>query len=277
MSQAYVDSICGIVILSSLSAGLFDESFFTSRILIRKLRKRVDQMIRYSRRFSATASGPSRIQAAFLHWRSAVFICVSTVGFCSVVFCSIVGCGQPGHSKVETPPLSTPEADLEWVMKRLQRALDISQSAAQTGLSIKRNMSYEYLAPDSSSTVHTAVVKVNTTTIFRHNIVTLKKQKAPLDTNEDQGVNLNDPLTNLLDPLADSGDEFTNNFTNVGPEDKVIKKFLKGKPTVDAHVPPRRLKELKTFNLVYLKGKWQLEKPTESELEQSWFQYTLEN
>ncbi len=191
-------------------------------------------------------------------------------------FTNFAGCGQneTKHESAAPQALSDAEADLEWAMKRLQRALDFHQSSTEAGLHIKREMNYEYKAADSTNSVPTAVVNVKTLTVLKAEVFAEKNNEDLSKNNENKESNK--PEVNLLDPLADPSDAFSENFTNIAPDDEVIKKILKRKPAIDAQVAPRSMKEISTFNLVYQHNSWQLDKLPESELERTWFEYALQ-
>ncbi|MCG8451261.1 MAG: hypothetical protein MI725_16975 [Pirellulales bacterium] len=158
-------------------------------------------------------------------------------------------------------------------MERLQRALDLHRSTDRSGLHIKREMSYQYQAPNSSQSNPTAVVTIDSLTVFLHDRTTSPKPKTPSQPEAGENLQLQD--FNLDDPFAQSGDAEFSNFLN--RDQAYIPEENQPALTVDAPVPARRKKESKTFDLVYRQGKWQLKKEPEGEYERSLFQYALED
>lgn len=191
------------------------------------------------------AHNPTRLEPNVRKHRQCQIAELSWVFALFLGMCHLAGCEQQGVEGKLAPShsVSHPEADLDWAMQRLERALNLHQASAEVGLRIKRDTSFEYQAPDSSGPVPRAVVHVNTHTMLLHDSLAAPKTTA----------------------------------RSKADDDPVVKKLLLHEPTADAHVPPRRLQELRTFDLVYKQGKWQLDKEPESELERSWFKYALEN
>ena len=225
------------------------------------------------------AHNPTRLEPNVRKHRQCQIAELSWVFALFLGMCHLAGCEQQGVEGKLAPShsVSHPEADLDWAMQRLERALNLHQASAEVGLRIKRDMSFEYQAPDSSGPVPRAVVHVNTHTMLLHDSLAAPKTTARSKADDDPDRDLIEHDLFGSDPLAKTSDAILENFTNVDPDDPVVKKLLLHEPTADVHVPPRRLQELRTFDLVYKQGKWQLDKEPESELERSWFKYALEN
>jgi len=184
--------------------------------------------------------------------------------------CGLASCADTKSDPVQ--PVSTPKADLELAMARLQRALDLSRPSRRSGLRIKRDMRYEYLAPDSPEANHTAVVSIDTLAIYLPNRPAAKEPTDPTDASQ-SNVTLDSLLLDSAgtDPFSDPDA----GYFAVAQHDAAGKQWKR--PVADARVPDLRQEESQDFHLVHRQGKWQLENEPEVPHERLWFNYALGN
>ncbi len=176
---------------------------------------------------------------------------------------ALVGCGQDQSRPRQLA--ASPEADLDWAMQRLQRALDLSKPSGETGLLSKRAMRYRYQGPTATQPDPTAVVTIDTITVFRHD------KFSPPDTSA-AAAEQPSPLT-LAEELADPASLEQQAYLQRQQE------LQGGRPTrsavVDTPVPVRRKEESKKFHLVFQDGAWKLTDVPEVSYERLWFEYAL--
>ena len=178
-----------------------------------------------------------------------------------------VGCGQ-APATTQQVSVSPAEADLDWAMQRLQRALDLSKPTGRTGLLSKRKMRYAYQAPRVAQANPTAVVTIETLSIFLHG----KFSPQPKDTSAEA----HEQETALVPPeeFADPGNPEQADYANQQPAFQPG--TLANPAIVDTPVPPRRKEESKTYHLVFQNGKWRLLNEPEVAHERLWFEYALQ-
>lgn len=186
-----------------------------------------------------------------------------------------VGISGCGFSESSRPNLSqslfTPEEDLEWAIQRLRSALDVSSSSGGSGLHVKRKMNYKYNAPGANNSAPTALVTIESLSIFLTKKSPPPEPKDAADKENDQ--NLFTPIPGLDDPFGEEDEDYQDLLLN--QQHKGTKR--KKRPiAADANVPAPRKHETQEFRLVYREGKWQLEEEPEGEYEQALFKYALQ-
>ncbi|NOY29617.1 MAG: hypothetical protein GXP28_05405 [Planctomycetes bacterium] len=157
------------------------------------------------------------------------------------------------------------KADFDWAMERLRRAIETFTPSGNLGLSIKRELSYEFIPPNSPQSNCTARVIVDSKTAYRPKrfypaadeelSVDPKAVDNAFTEEELQAKRANDP-TGLQDDFV------------VGLPPKA--------PIVDPLVNAPSREERIVYELVYRDKRWQLETQPESEHERLWFEYALQ-
>ena len=179
----------------------------------------------------------------------------------SIFTCSLLGCDRRAGPALT---VSDPKTELKWIMQRLASAIQIYPPSGGSGLHIKREMRFEYQAPDALRANPTAVVIIDTSTAYLYERPSRQQPEDSLKSSE-----ANAPLSPGIsaDPLADPDAEFL--------DDIYPAPTLKQTPTTTAPVPELHKQESATFHLIYMHDQWQLEQEPESDLDRQFFKYAL--
>ncbi len=167
-----------------------------------------------------------------------------------------VGCEGPSRVPSAAKKLEhSPEAEFDWAMERLQRALDRFQPAAHLGLRIKRDLSYQLIPPDKPQFNYSAQVTIKSKTFYKSENRILVEEEEP------------EPLAGDANFAADSEGDPLSSFR----ENSIKKPMI-----VSSQGPAPRIDETRVYELAYSDGRWQLNTQPETKYEQMWFQYALE-
>jgi len=176
-----------------------------------------------------------------------------------------VGC-ESSRSDVSDSkqPDDSVKADFDWAMLRLRRAIETFAPSTSSGLSIKRELSYEFFPPDASQPDYTARVVVDSKMAYKPQrfYSTTDEERASAPQAADSAFTEELLAKRENDPTKFQGDLET------GPSSKstVIE------PLVGAPSTKKRI----VYELVYRDQRWQLETQPESKHEQMWFEYALQ-
>jgi len=175
-----------------------------------------------------------------------------------------VGC-ESSRSEVSDSKQSDDraKADFDWAMERLRRAIETFTPSGNLGLSIKRELSYEFIPPNSSQSNYTARVVVDSKTAYKPKRFYSATDEEPASGPQAAGSAFAEELQakRANDPTGLQGD-----FA-VGLPRKA--------PIVDPLVSAPSIKERIVYELVYRDERWQLETQPESKHERLWFEYAL--
>ncbi len=174
------------------------------------------------------------------------------------------GCAGSATSTSNAPVAAeqkSPDAEFEWGMKRLERALRLSRPSTSDGMYTERSMDYELIAPNGETDYYTAKVTITTQTEFIHG-----KRESNKKTDEKKAESQQEP--GYEDLLADDSEKVDTaaGVPEAGPE--APKAFA-------AAVEPRSIANESEFELAYLEEKWQLQTKPEHKYEQLWFEYAF--
>jgi hypothetical protein len=181
-----------------------------------------------------------------------------------LVLLSILGCDTSDSAALRAKKaLPKPEAEFNWVIMRLEHALEMFRPSG-LGLQSKREMTYQLNPPNESQVNYTALVTISSKTFFRSDYLppakVIKKEKPEFDYNAYGNILEDDPLA---DPLNNPSQEYAELATK--------KPVIASTPT-----PIPSIDEVENFELAHLEGKWRLITKTASDRAQNWFDYALE-
>ncbi len=185
------------------------------------------------------------------------------LGYVLAVTCLSLGCGASGPSVPQSPQsIPKPEAEFEWVIRRLKRALDtFNPSSGALGLRAKRELDYKLILPTDLQPNYKARVTITSKTFFKPKFRPIEKHpektKQVVDPSEFDALLDNDLLENYLDN------------PDWSPREREI-------ITEESAVSMPSISSKKIFELTYLEGHWQLITPLESDRARNWFNYALE-
>lgn len=172
------------------------------------------------------------------------------------------GCGESSSKspKQQAAAETDPNAEFEWGMQRLDRALRLSRPSTSDGLFTERKMSYEVFKPSGDTDHHTAKVTITTESEFIHGKRKVDKKEAS-KTDQKNELNYEDPREDKSGEVQELVD-----FPGVGPK----------APKASApSIEPRSLENQVVFDLAYLDEQWQLQTEPEHTYEQLWFEYAF--
>lgn len=173
-----------------------------------------------------------------------------------VLWTTWLGCDGSGTAETKKrTPAEIAKIDFDYTMERLQQALDTSGSAAHLNLRVKHELKYELVPPDTTRSNFTARVTIKSRSDYIP-----EKPYAPAEEKAKQ----ENPSELIEDSLKSS--------------DNLDFETRQQKPLVAT--PPAKLpsvEEVKEFEMAYLDGRWKLQTEPDSELEQMWFDYALQN
>lgn len=171
-----------------------------------------------------------------------------------------IGCGGSSAKQKETSlAKQTPEAQFEWGMERLDRALRMSKPSSADGLYTERKLSHELIPPNGENQQYTATVTITTEAEFIHG-----RRKTEKKDKEEKEVEQN---TEYKDPREQSAEvEKLIDFPGAGPK----------APTAPAPIIESRSLDNETvFNLAYVDQQWKLTNEPEHKYEKLWFEYAF--
>lgn len=173
----------------------------------------------------------------------------------------LAGCGVSSEKQQQAADAKqTPQAEFEWGMERLDRALQMSKPSSADGLFTKRKMTHELFPPDENNESFTAKVTITTESSFIHG-----KRKV---TKADNSKTASDGEPEIFDPLADKSEELNKvvDIPGVGAD---------AQRGATATVETRSLDKEAVFDMAYLDDKWKLISEPEHKYEQLWFEYAF--
>ena len=186
---------------------------------------------------------------------------------CTLLFSiGLPGCSnsEPNQT-VEPSKTPDPKAEFEWVVKRLEHALETFSPSGSMGLRAKRELSYELFPPSDSHSEYKARVIITSKTFYKPEYKSLQESK-PKEEPKAVDPDVYDALLGqdpLYDPL-DNPEEFR---TELGVKEPLVPR---------TPVPAPRIDDQQVFELVHNDGKWRLTEQPESKSAQNWFNYALQ-
>ncbi|NOY40653.1 MAG: hypothetical protein GXP26_02280 [Planctomycetes bacterium] len=172
--------------------------------------------------------------------------------------------GCESSAPPETPVVQVPEKKFDWVIKRLEHALEAFSPSGSFGLRAKRELSYELFPPTNSQPNYTAQVIIVSKTAYHPEFQSLETQPKKAEPKVDSSIY--DPFLNE-DPLADPLDD---------PDQRFAELPIKEPITPGVSTPSPRTNDREVFDLAYLDDRWQLITSVESKRARNWFEYALE-
>ncbi len=172
--------------------------------------------------------------------------------------------GCESSAPTNTPTVQVPEKRFEWVIKRLEHALESFSPSGSLGLRAQRELTYELFPPTSSQPNYTAQIVIVSKTAYAPEF---RPQETPPEKAEQKvDPSVYDAILNE-DPLEDPLDN---------PDQRFLELPIKKPTTLRAPTPTPYSENRETFDLTYLDDRWQLLTPIESKRASNWFEYALE-
>lgn len=185
------------------------------------------------------------------------------------------GCDSAGGDaqRLAETPQTSPEDEFEWVIKRLERAVLDFSSTERAGLRIgDRKLAHQLIPPSEATPHYTAIVMISSEKGYLpdQSLVTLSKKKIKQDRREamkrfNEHSGFDDRQSDAFDPITDQ--------LKSQMEEVAANRSGPIRTSGDLDIP--MLKDEKIYELAYLDGRWQVHSKLETETEQLWFQYAL--
>jgi hypothetical protein len=181
------------------------------------------------------------------------------------------GCSR---SQPATSLGSTPAGQFEWVMQRLERAVLDFRPSQRSGLWIGTPIiTHELFPPDATEPRYKARVTIESKVAYVHDQPLLasdqeKKRQEFLEHEKnqreiEQQSEVEDPL---IEEFMDQMEELAAEPPTTLPPTTLMPEVLIKNPQAS---------DRKVYDLVYLKGRWELPAEPETDHERLWFEYAL--
>ena len=171
----------------------------------------------------------------------------------------------PAHA-----PRNTPRFQLEWVVKRLERAFDLGRPSRASGIRVAHSMSYQFKEPSESTNGYQATVVIRTRT---ENTFLPRHDPGGEAGQVSEGVPKIEVLRSI--GVQDQATSFPGANRPDLVEGDAISGNSQGILSGTGRVPAS-IQEQQSFELVYQDDRWQLAQELETDLERLWFQYALQ-
>jgi len=161
------------------------------------------------------------------------------------------------------------EAEFDWAMERLQRAIETFTLPAGRDLRVQRNVSIEFFPPTGSETDYTAKVIVESQSVFQPRRFTSNTDDELKQAAEESR---SEAAENFLE------EEFSDDHENdpTAYLDDYEESPQRQTAIVNPLVKAPSIKERIVYELAYRDERWQLISEPESEHEKLWFDYALQ-
>lgn len=184
---------------------------------------------------------------------------------------SNTGC-EPRRTTVAKvkPQKHSAEVDFEWAMERLRRAVENFTPSGDLNLRVKRKFSYKLLPPSESQPLYTATVTVASVSKYKP-----LRQQPVVDE-----LPKRDQLADLRDQESEFGeDSFLGGEDESATTPYVNDRDIQGRNPirVETLIKAPSVKNQSVYELIYKKRRWHLVTQPESQHEQMWFEYALQN
>jgi len=190
--------------------------------------------------------------------------------FLVVVVMILAGCEktQPIVPSVSTQR-SSPTGQFDWLMQRLQRAVLDFRPSQRAGLRVGRpKITHELFAPDDERAHYAASITIESNTAYVHDQTSRaseKEKKRKEKLKREKNRRKLESQSEVEDPLAE---KFMEQMDEIAAEPRMQR-------MPDVTIENQQASDRKTYDLAYLKGRWQLQTELETVHEKLWFEYAL--